>query len=315
VFASYVCVYQRGLGVRVIVRCEMFDVDDSHNTHLSALDLPVHSHQPSTMGAKPKAEAVKTEFLNACSFSHEKMRRLALGSEEDRIKATVPIEGVTSDMVLTVQPMKFYEQAACVLFLLLAVPNGIISIPLLTFLIGRFIMGNVTFAFQILAVLMTPLVVLPQEFVPSVLTSWLAAQVLKYFSFRFIMEGRPPTQTLGDSRPQILVAPPHGVFPYGNLLAMLVWPILTGHHFLGLAANSAVRIPVFKQILKSMGVVDASRETARKSLESSPYTIGISTGGVAEVFETNAGGECVILKERIGLIKLAIRTGADLVPW
>jgi hypothetical protein len=76
----------------------------------------------------------------------------------------------------------------------------------------------------------------------------------------------------------------------------------------------ALRVPIFKQILGSIGVVDASRQTARKSLENYPYTIGISTGGVAEVFETNGDDECIILKERIGLIKLAIRTGADLVP-
>ena len=46
----------------------------------------------------------------------------------------------------------------------------------------------------------------------------------------------------------------------------------------------------------------------------SAIAIGISTGGVAEVFETNADDEVILLKERIGLIKLAIRTGADLVP-
>lgn len=45
--------------------------------------------------------------------------------------------------------------------------------------------------------------------------------------------------------------------------------------------------------------------------------VGISTGGVAEVFETNSpsGDEVILLKERRGLIKLAFRTGAELVPW
>ncbi len=45
-------------------------------------------------------------------------------------------------------------------------------------------------------------------------------------------------------------------------------------------------------------------------------TIGISTGGVAEVFETNSatGDEVIVLKSRKGLIKLAFRTGASLVP-
>jgi len=95
---------------------------------------------------------------------------------------------------------------------------------------------------------------------------------------------------------------------------MLAWPSLTGHHFQGLAANSALRVPIFKQVLRGMGVIDASRSSARRALQEYPYTIGISTGGVAEVFETNAGDECILLRERIGLIKLAIRTGADLVP-
>lgn len=95
---------------------------------------------------------------------------------------------------------------------------------------------------------------------------------------------------------------------------MLIWPILTGHHFLGLTASAALRVPIFRQVLKAIGAIDAGRKHARQALEHWPYTIGISTGGVAEVFETNASDECVLLKERIGLIKLAIRTGADLVP-
>lgn len=73
-------------------------------------------------------------------------------------------------------------------------------------------------------------------------------------------------------------------------------------------------VPGFKQILRSIGVIDASRQSARRALEQYPYTIGISTGGVAEVFETNSHDECILLKERTGMIKLAIRTGADLVP-
>ena len=44
--------------------------------------------------------------------------------------------------------------------------------------------------------------------------------------------------------------------------------------------------------------------------------IGISTGGVAEVFEANSptNKEIIILKNRKGIIKLAFRTGADIVP-
>lgn len=100
---------------------------------------------------------------------------------------------------------------------------------------------------------------------------------------------------------------------YGNILSMLAWPSLSGHHFIGLASSAALRPPLFKQILRSIGVVDADRHTAQKQLEQYPYTIGISTGGVAEVF-VHGDEEVILLKERVGLIKLALRTGADLVP-
>jgi hypothetical protein len=59
--------------------------------------------------------------------------------------------------------------------------------------------------------------------------------------------------------------------------------------------------------------VDASRHVARQALEEDG-SIGISTGGVAEVFETNEDDECVLLRERVGMVRLAIRTGASLVP-
>lgn len=95
---------------------------------------------------------------------------------------------------------------------------------------------------------------------------------------------------------------------------MFVWPIMTGHHFKGLASSAALRVPIFKQQMRSVGVIDASRSSARKALENYPYTIGISTGGVAEVFETNSQDESVVLKERMGVVKLAIRTGASLAP-
>lgn len=88
---------------------------------------------------------------------------------------------------------------------------------------------------------------------------------------------------------------------------------ITGVYCRGLAASAAVNTPIFKQILRSIGIVDANRSTARKLLEE-PACVGISTGGVAEIFETNNEDEVILLKERLGLIKLAIRTGADLAP-
>ena len=72
-------------------------------------------------------------------------------------------------------------------------------------------------------------------------------------------------------------------------------------------------MPIFRQLLCGIGCVNASRDSLKKHLNNNKI-VGISTGGVAEVFETDNNDETIILKERIGLIKLSIATGAPLVP-
>ena len=108
-------------------------------------------------------------------------------------KSVCPSRTLHRHMSPVSNPCPFFERLSCVLFLSFAVPNGVFSIPLVTYLLGRFLLGNVTLAFQGLALLLVPLIILPQAFVPSTLQSWMAAQVLKYFSFRFVLEQRPPT--------------------------------------------------------------------------------------------------------------------------
>lgn len=96
---------------------------------------------------------------------------------------------------------------------------------------------------------------------------------------------------------------------------MIAFPSMFGYPFKGLAADAALRMPIFRQLLVSIGVIDASRKSATAALKAG-HTVGISTGGVAEVFETDSatGDEAIVLRERKGLIKLAIRTGSPLVP-
>lgn len=237
------------------------------------------------------------KLVSLCSFSVEETRKLATGTADDRAKVKISVSDVTKEQVLTKQEMTFLEEFACILLLAFGVPNGIFTIPTVLFLVGKFVVGNIQLTFAVFSVAVLPLAILPQSYIPSILQSWMSIQVIKYFSFRLILESLPPTRKDGDQdyRPQIFVAPPHGVFPYGNILAMLTWPTVCGQGFRGLSASSALRPPIFKQILRSIGVIDASRQVARKALESGE-SLGISTGGVAEVFETNEDDECIVLK-------------------
>ena len=254
-------------------------------------------------------------FVDYSSLSVDQIRKLANGTDEDRMKMAIPVSKIDKKDALKIETMSIWSEAICVLFLAFVVPLGVFSLPPTVALIGKFIVGDMKLTFMAVGILLLPLAILPQAHVPSTLQSWLATQLCKYFSYSMIYEERPlhPDPKNEKYHPTIMVAPPHGVFPYGNLLTMISFPAIFGFPFRGLASSAALRPPIFKQVMRSIGVIDASRHIARKALEGGE-SLGISTGGVAEIFLTNDDDECILLKERIGLIKLAIRTGAHLEP-
>ena len=265
-------------------------------------------------GAKD-ADVPEPEFLDYCSLSADQLRKMATGTDKDRNGMYVPLSKVDKKKILENQKMGLGAEILCLIFLSFVVPLGVFTLPPVVALVGKFIVGDIKTTFKVFGMLLLPLIIMPQPYKPYTLQSYLAVQICKYFSFRFIVEQRPPQPDPNNEKynPAIMVAPPHGVFPYGNILSMLAFPSLFGFPFRGLASSAALRPPIFKQVLRSIGVVDASRHIARKTLENGE-SIGISTGGVAEIFLTNDADECILLKERIGLIKLAIRTGADISP-
>lgn len=234
---------------------------------------------------------------------------MASGTDKDRKAKLQPLKEVTKERALQQAPLTLLEHISCILFLAFGPPNGVFSFPLLLFFVGYFIVGNVARTFGYFALFfLLPLAIIPQPYIKDSTEWWMSWVLVKYFSFKFISE-----QEYDPNGRYIYVAPPHGVFPYGNVLAMQSWRARFGFPFRGLASSQALRAPIFKQILRCVGTIDASKHIARKAIEEDG-AIGISTGGVAEVFETNGADECILLKERIGLIKLAIRTGAELVP-
>ena len=261
-----------------------------------------------------KASSVtEAEFVDFCGLAGDRSRKMAEGTYEDRQEMFIPVSKVDKKDILKIEKMSLWAEAMCAIFLAFVVPTGVFTLPPTIALIGKYIVGDVKLTFTVVGILLLPLAILPQPYTPSTLQSFLSVQLCKYFSFRFIVEQQPPHPSDKNYRPMIMVAPPHGVFPYGNILSMLGFPALFGQTFRGLASSAALRPPIFKQVLRSIGVVDASRHVARKTLEGGE-SIGISTGGVAEIFFTNEDDECILLKERIGLIKLAIRTGANISP-
>jgi hypothetical protein len=142
--------------------------------------------------------------------------------------------------------------------------------------------------------------------------SYISTLMLKYFSYRGVWRSYPDHTT-----PFIGVGPPHGLFPFGALAGALAIPRFGGYHIRGIAASAVLSVPIIGNLLKIIGCVDASRHVVRSYLHEG-HIIGISSGGIAEIFETDstpgAESECIILKSRGGICKMALQTGCDILP-
>lgn len=251
-----------------------------------------------------KLNFVSTENITFHDFKN--ISKYDYITREKKIKDWTNTEMNNYDLT-KISKMSFIEEFVASLLFLFGVPGAVFSWPLLFGFIGYYI-DSQKIAFGVGLLICIPLIIFPSPFKESSLSSWFSFLVIKYFSFKGIYVDK-----IEPHKRYILVAPPHGVFPIGNICTMISFPTIFGFSFKGLAASAALRLPIFKQILCSIGAIDASRNSAEKALLDN-YTIGISTGGVAEIFETNSlsGDEVIVLKNRTGIIKLAFKTGASL---
>ena len=162
------------------------------------------------------------------------------------------------------------------------------------------------------ALLLSVSYALGSEFDKTSCYSYLSTLILKYFSYRGIWRNYPP-----HDKPLIVVGPPHGLFPFGSLAGALAIPRFGNYHVRGIGASAVLAVPIIGNLLKRIGIIDASREVVRQYLDEG-HIVGISSGGIAEIFKTDSTpgseSECIILKSRGGMCKLALRTGCDILP-
>lgn len=204
--------------------------------------------------------SAKSSFLDVTSFSFKEFTALAHMNKSDRTKAiaakTKPAG--TPKELTSVTKMTFYEELVAVLLFLFGVPGAVVSFPVCIVSLGLLI-GNMKTAMMIGVAILIPLALAPAPFSAKSLSSWYALQILRYFSFKAVF-----AETLVENKPYILVAPPHGVFPFGNIATIIAFPSLMGFGFKGLTASAALRLPIFRQFLCAIGAIDASRKSATK---------------------------------------------------
>jgi len=110
---------------------------------------------------------------------------------------------------------------------------------------------------------------------------------------------------------------PHGACTVSHFLTMTnCCGMLTNIHKgdrRDLAASILFYIPFVRDLLLFLGCVDASKETVKYNLRKR-RSILIYVGGEKEQLMTKENSHKVVLKDRLGFIKLAIQHGIPLVP-
>jgi len=75
------------------------------------------------------------------------------------------------------------------------------------------------------------------------------------------------------------------------------------------------RVPFFREYLLGLGINDASRKSCQQNLKRGPgASIMLVVGGARESLETKPGHADLVLSNRKGFVKMALRSGASLVP-
>lgn len=205
-------------------------------------------------------------FIDITKLSFENFKLLSNSNEKNRRNFLFPFlkKKFTPEEIKNTADMTIFEDLFVMLFLGFGTPGCAITIPLLVGIIGYFI-NSYQLSFMIACALLIPLAIIPSPYIEGSLQSKASYLILKYFSFKLLIL---ESDCIIKDKPMILVAPPHGVFPYGmvyyilylisiyfitiiiystdiicigNILTMLIFPAITGYTFKGLAASSALR--------------------------------------------------------------------------
>jgi 2-acylglycerol O-acyltransferase 2 len=134
------------------------------------------------------------------------------------------------------------------------------------------------------------------------------------------------SQQLEPTRKYVFGYHPHGIISHGAFAAFATEALGFSQLFPGitntlLTLDSNFRLPLYREYALRMGLASVSRESCENILsrggpngEGMGRAITIVVGGARESLDAKPHTLRLVLQRRKGFVKLAIRTGADLVP-
>eukprot|EP01129_Flabellula_baltica_P004303 TRINITY_DN1489_c0_g1_i1.p1 TRINITY_DN1489_c0_g1~~TRINITY_DN1489_c0_g1_i1.p1 ORF type:complete len:353 (+),score=48.59 TRINITY_DN1489_c0_g1_i1:100-1059(+) len=135
-----------------------------------------------------------------------------------------------------------------------------------------------------------------------------------WFSFHVIVPDDYFDEVSEEEDRFLFAQHPHGIFPVGQWLSQasydMAFPKL--RYCKGVTTDSVLRAPVMRQLYGWFGVISAREEVMREQMKL--YNIGLTPGGIAEMFHSNFNEEVIFIYKRRGIFRLAIAEGFDIVP-
>ena len=134
------------------------------------------------------------------------------------------------------------------------------------------------------------------------------------------------THDLPPTRKYIFGYHPHGIISHGAFAAFGTEALGFSRKFPGitnslLTLDSNFRIPLYRDYILALGLQSVSKEsitalltTGGRDRDGMGRAVTIVVGGARESLEAQPGTMRLVLAQRKGFVKMAMRTGADLVP-
>lgn len=132
----------------------------------------------------------------------------------------------------------------------------------------------------------------------------------------------------GDAESLITCMHPHGIIPFQGI----IWAAYCDQYLkdkdrfcygFGATADAVLYLPFLRNIMMWLTAGPAGRDVLHKGLVDGDVSMApkrkvkhlyILPGGIAEIFTSNIGRNAMIIKNRYGLMKLSVTTGARLAP-
>ncbi|KAG0558812.1 hypothetical protein M758_10G053300 [Ceratodon purpureus] len=131
-----------------------------------------------------------------------------------------------------------------------------------------------------------------------------------YFPIKVVFEDKSAFKL---KQSYVIAGEPHSFLPIGIIILTPQCGVLPVSDLRALATSAVFWTPYVRQVWTSLGVAPVSRKYFTELLQRGTSAI-IIPGGVQECLYMERGREVVYLKKRYGFVKVAMETGAHIVP-